>query len=553
MHANTHKLQKSMIVLLTGALLLSITQRPVRADFALGTPTNLRWPVTNSDIEGSPSISADGLSLYFSRIRSGSADIYVTQRASVSDPWGEAVNLGPAVNSSSYDGEPGISSDGLSLYFGSKRPGGYGKADIWVATRASTSDPWEKAVNLGPTINTEADDIDVCISADGLSLYFDSFREGGHGSIDLWVATRETPSDPWQEPVNLGTAVNGLSGDSAPSISADGKVLFFSDFFDPRPGGQGNADIWMTMRATVSDPWGEPVNLGPAINTSAHDAHPDISADGSTLYFTSTRPRTAGFSPLWQVSIDPVVDFTGDYRVDIEDLLILIEHWGQNEPAYDMGPMPWGDGVVDAADLEVLMSYWGQEIYDPNLRALWKLDEAEGDVAYDSAREYDAIVVGNVLWQPEAGQLDGALQLDGVDDYVSAPFVLDPTKQPFSAFAWVKGGQPGQTIISQQGGFGSWLSVDSAGALATGLTFPMPAVTSDVVITDDNWYRVGLVSDGVGMSLYVDDVEVARTPTSPILPATGDLQIGAGTNLETGSFWFGLIDDVRVYDRVEVP
>jgi len=408
-------------------------------------------------------------------------------------------------------------------------------------------------VNLGPTINTEADDIDVCISADGLSLYFDSFREGGHGSIDLWVATRETPSDPWQEPVNLGTAVNGLSGDSAPSISADGKVLFFSDFFDPRPGGQGNADIWMTMRATVSDPWGEPVNLGPAINTSAHDAHPDISADGSTLYFTSTRPRTAGFSPLWQVSIDPVVDFTGDYRVDIEDLLILIEHWGQNEPAYDMGPMPWGDGVVDAADLEVLMSYWGQEIYDPNLRALWKLDEAEGDVAYDSAREYDAIVVGNVLWQPEAGQLDGALQLDGVDDYVSAPFVLDPTKQPFSAFAWVKGGQPGQTIISQQGGFGSWLSVDSAGALATGLTFPMPAVTSDVVITDDNWYRVGLVSDGVGMSLYVDDVEVARTPTSPILPATGDLQIGAGTNLETGSFWFGLIDDVRVYDRVEVP
>ena len=81
----------------------------------------------------------------------------------------------------------------------------------------------------------------------------------------------------------------------------------------------------------------------------------------------------------------------------------------------------------------------------------------------------------------------------------------------------------------------------------------MPAVTSNVVVTDDQWHRVGLVSDGAGMSLYVDNVEVARTPTSPILPANGDLQIGAGKNLEPDAFWEGLIDDVRVYDRVVVP
>jgi len=352
-------------IVLTLALALGVVAGVAKADFVFGTPTNLGVTGNISDIEGSPSISADRLSLYFTRIGSATmskADIYVTQRASTSDPWGEPVKLGPAVNSSYYDGEPSISSDGLSLYFGSQRPGGYGGADIWVTTRATTSDPWGEAVNLGPTINTEADDTDVCISADGLSLYIDSFREGGHGGIDLWVATRETPSDAWQEPVNLGTAVNGLSGDSAPSISADGRVLFFSDFFSPRSGGQGGgADIWMTMRATVSDLWREPVNLGPAVNSFALDAHPDISTDGSTLYFTSSRPRTVGFSPLWQVSITPVVDFDGNESVDLVDLVMLIDAWGTDDALCDIGPMPWGDGTVDIEDLRVFMTHWEKE------------------------------------------------------------------------------------------------------------------------------------------------------------------------------------------------
>jgi Tol biopolymer transport system component len=270
------------------------------------------------------------------------------------------VNLGPAVNSSAWDGEPSISSDGLSLYFGSQRPGGYGGADIWVTTRATTSDPWEEAVNLGPTINTPFDDVDECISADGLSLYIDSFREGGHGGIDIWVATRETLSDPWQEPVNLGPTIN-TTGESAPSISADGRVLFFSDFFDARPGGQGDADLWMTIRATVSDPWGEPVNLGPAVNSSALDAHPDISTDGSTLYFSSGRPGSAGFAALWQVSITPVVDFNADELVDLADLAMLIDNWGTADSLYDIGPMPWGDGKVDIEDLKVFMTYYEKE------------------------------------------------------------------------------------------------------------------------------------------------------------------------------------------------
>ena len=538
--------------------LLMVGSTATKADFTLGEPVNLGPTVNSISNEQAPNISADGLELYFSEYQgasfrpggSGLSDIWVATRPTKDDPWGTPVNLGPVVNSSANDEHPSISADGLSLYFGSSRSGGTGAQDLWVTTREKRDSPWSEPVNLGSVVNSVYPDWEPDISADGLSLYFADYqnpRPGGYGEWDIYVATRPSVSDPWSAPVNLGPPVNGSSLEAGADISADGLALFLSS---ARSGGFGGADIWVTTRKTQDDDWQLPLNLGPLVNTSGFDAMASISSDGSTLYFCSDRPGGAGNADLWQVSIEPMVDFNGDDQVNIQDLIILIQHWGQHESACDMGPMPWGDGVVDAADLEVLMRYWDQ---DARFLAHWKLDETGGDIAYDSVNENHAAVIGDPTWLREAGQVDGALQFDGLDDYLAAPFILDPTKQAFSVFAWIKGGQPGQTVISQKGGFGAWLSVDSAGALATGLTFPMPAATSGIVVTDDRWHRVGLVSDGAGMSLYVDDVEVARTPTSPILPATGDLQIGAGKNLEPGAFWEGLIDDVRVYDRVVVP
>ena len=540
-------MKRTIVLVLVVAL--GVVAGVAKADFVFGTPTNLGVTANNSNLDGEPSISADGLSLYFCSIRPGghgSGDIYVTTRATVSDPWGEPVNLGPAVNSSAWDGEPSISSDGLSLYFGSQRSGGYGGADIWVTTRATTSDPWGEAVNLGPTINTEADDVDECISADGLSLYIDSFREGGHGGTDLWVATRETLSDLWQEPVNLGTAVNGLSGDSAPSISADGRVLFFSDFFDPRPGGQGDADLWMTIRATVSDPWGEPVNLGPAVNSSALDAHPDISTDGSTLYFSSGRPGSAGFAALWQVSITAAVDFNSDGKVDLKDYSRLAQYWQQNERSVDMAPTPLGDGVVDVQDVAVLAEYWLTEL---SLVAHWRLDETEGYMAHDSAGDHDAFVIGPI-WQPTNGKVDGALEFDGIDDYVGTPFVLNPAQGSFSVFLWVKGGLPGQVILSQKAGTDWLYTLSPMGWLMSHLG---GTLLSQTVVTDGQWHRIGLACDGTKRILYVDGVNVAEGTPAGLAASQHGLYLGAGKDLDAGTFLSGLIDDVKIYNRAIVP
>jgi hypothetical protein len=218
--------------------------------------------------------------------------------------------------------------------------------------------------------------------------------------------------------------------------------------------------------------------------------------------------------------------------------------------------MPWGDGRVDIQDLVVLGEYWLKEVLPVELIAYWKLDETEGGVAQDSAGDKDGTLNGNPVWQPTAGKVNGALELDGTDDYVSTPFVLDPAAGAFSVFAWVKGGAPGQVIVSQAGGM-NWLLADAAeGRLMTELTiagrYARPLI-SQTIVTDGDWHRVGLTWDGSNRKLYVDSVEVAKDTQASLAGSQGGLHFGAGKNLEAGTFWSGLIDDIKIYDRAVTP
>ncbi|MHC4192349.1 MAG: LamG domain-containing protein [Planctomycetota bacterium] len=201
-----------------------------------------------------------------------------------------------------------------------------------------------------------------------------------------------------------------------------------------------------------------------------------------------------------------------------------------------------------------------KELNDPRLVAHWKLDETEGSIAADSVGENDGTLYGEPVWQPTGGAVYGALEFDGIDDYVSTPFILNPAGGPFSIFAWVKGGAPGQAAISQAPALGrsgtNWLLADAqAGALMTDLkgSGRTGALLSQTVVTDDDWHRIGLVWDGSDRILYVDDVEVAKDTQSGLPASLGGLHIGTGNALDPSSFWFGLIDDVRIYDRAITP
>ena len=97
-------------------------------------------------------------------------------------------------------------------------------------------------INLGPTVNSSADDVTLSISGDGLELYFSSDLPGGEGSSDIWVLTRPTTADDWGEPVNLGPTVNRSSSENSPNISADGLTLYFAgDVLNDESGVSGGA------------------------------------------------------------------------------------------------------------------------------------------------------------------------------------------------------------------------------------------------------------------------------------------------------------------------
>jgi hypothetical protein len=217
------------------------------------------------------------------------------------------------------------------------------------------------------------------------------------------------------------------------------------------------------------------------------------------------------------------------------------------------------DALADANSAEKPVEIRvAQGIYKPDMD--WMLDEAEGDIAHDIAGDNHGKLYGGPAWQPVGGKIGGALLLDGIDDYVSTDFVLDPANGPFSVFAWINGGSAGQVVISQANGTGSgeiWLGADALlGKLMTGLVpppagrFVLQPLVSEFVITDNQWHNIGFVWDGSYRTLYADGAEVAKdTAIQNLLKsADGGLYIGAGKTLEPMAFFSGLIDDVRIYN-----
>ena len=361
-------------ILIAMVLVLGLVIEVSRADFVFGEPVLFDEPVNSNGNEIFDCISADGLEIYIERpvpiddITSLNWDLFVSTRVTTNDPWPVPVSLGPTINSSESEYCACLSGDGLELYFGSRRSGGHGASDLWMTTRPTRSDPWATPENLGPTINTSDGDNMPWITPDGLELYFISNRPGGYGAVDIWVATRASTNDEWEEPVNLGPVVNSMVDDCWPCLSPDGLVLFFSDWDSIggpyRPGGLGRSDMWMTRRKSTTDPWESPVNLGHNINTSEFDSCPRISPDGSTLYFTHGQWGTLSSWDIWQASIDTIVDLNGDGIVDSADMCIMVGRWGTDSKLCDVGPMPWGDCIVDVQDLVVLAEHLFEE-YTP--------------------------------------------------------------------------------------------------------------------------------------------------------------------------------------------
>ncbi len=218
-----------------------------------------------------------------------------------------------------------------------------------------------------------------------------------------------------------------------------------------------------------------------------------------------------------------------------------------------------GDNQVNLPDLSVFSSQWltSQDISLADLILWYPLDAESGSVVTDASGLGQNGVLTGGSWQPGNGKIGGALELDGVNDYIGFDYLLNPWYSKFSVFAWIKGGGANEVIITQLdavgGGTGrEWLQIDpSYGRLMTRLNNNGTPLTSTVVVTDGQWHHVGFSWDGARRRLYVDGVEVAADSSNigNLQYCIGAMQIGIGKSLGDYSCFSGLIDDVRIYSR----
>ncbi|WP_073003544.1 OmpA family protein [Mariniphaga anaerophila] len=197
--------------------------------------------INTRENEGAQSLSANGKILFFTACNRpggmGSCDIYYSFYEN--GHWSKPYNAGAPLNTSGWEAQPSVSSDGRFLYFSSNRVGGQGKKDIWraecVGPDKSGRLKWRKPVNLGSRINTSGNETSPFIHAGNSHFYFASDAHVGMGGFDLYVSQLEGDSV-FTSPKNLGYPVNTFNDEQGLYISADGLTAFFSSARDSAHG-----------------------------------------------------------------------------------------------------------------------------------------------------------------------------------------------------------------------------------------------------------------------------------------------------------------------------
>ncbi|MCF8277692.1 MAG: OmpA family protein [Flavobacteriales bacterium] len=257
-------------------------------------PINLGEAVNSDQYEYFPVLTADEQTLIFTRNERRSAgmdyqeDFYVSVKDG--DHWSTALSVGPPINTDDNEGAQTITADGQQLFFiGCNRKGGMGSCDIYRSLRNGKD--WGRPENLRSPVNSSKWETQPSISSDGKTLYFVSNREGGFGGSDIWV-THLAPNNEWSVPRNLGDVINTPFAEETPFIHPDGRTLYFTSNGHV---GMGEKDIYMTTLGDDGN-WSEPKNLGYPINTWNDEQGLFVAASGENAYFSSD--REGGFGKL---------------------------------------------------------------------------------------------------------------------------------------------------------------------------------------------------------------------------------------------------------------
>jgi hypothetical protein len=247
-----------------------------------GTPHLVDGISTPSVGEGAAFITSDERELFFEKYAGEGIDwnIYVARRNSKDTPFGQPVPVSELNNPTAFEGQPGLSADGLTMYYvNSDTPQG----EIWTATRPASNQPFaapELLFNLRPDVSLTR----PSVTSNGRSLYV-QYRDVSGSDAEIYVSQRDNKNAPWGElaPVPELSDPNRWAG--RPFVSADDLLLFIYDDANAA-NGRGGGDLSVLIRPSIDAPWSSPVNLGSVINTGKVEDYAMLAADGSTLYFT---------------------------------------------------------------------------------------------------------------------------------------------------------------------------------------------------------------------------------------------------------------------------
>lgn len=253
-------------------------------------PENLGPAVNSEYSEYWPALSVDEQILMFTVMLPGPAqneadpfnlheDFFYTTRQD--GEWVKRKNAGSPLNTTDNEGAHSMTADGITLWFTAcNRQSGLGMCDLYYSSWEG--DRWSSPRNAGSPLNSRYSEKHPAISADGRILYFSSNRPGGKGSYDIWMSKRTGES--WSGPVNLGDSVNTPGLEQSPYIHPDQQSLYFSSTGWP---GMGQGDLFLTRRKAGD--WTVAENLGYPINTNDDEIGLSLNALGNRAYFASDR------------------------------------------------------------------------------------------------------------------------------------------------------------------------------------------------------------------------------------------------------------------------
>jgi hypothetical protein len=286
-------------------------RRNVPADCSAGkpycyeTPVHLDSPINTPGLEGKPALSADGLELYFVSDRpgalggAGDQDIYVSRRRSITGSWGPPERVPPPISSAFFDITPTLSLDGLALYFGSNRPGPFSPPwpDLWVAHRASVNHPWGEPVNLGSGINTPLFEGSIDISPDQRTAFFAGLTPDF--VFDIFVSRRSSIDAPFGPRVKVPAPIDSQGHDYGPALTPNGHTMFFSSGTDNPfvPGALNH--LYVSERLHDGAPWGSRIYLDTLNCPTCFGGLPTIRAGGIEICWMGDRGDSFGDKDIY--------------------------------------------------------------------------------------------------------------------------------------------------------------------------------------------------------------------------------------------------------------